>query len=70
MGIMWIYDNQRRIDTLGRKLLYAWNVFLIAAGTFTMVAGTWGAAIAIRNALNTGNVTQYVHISAPGREWR
>ncbi|CAI7619289.1 unnamed protein product [Penicillium bialowiezense] len=50
MGCMWLYDNWR----VGREqpnlkwiFLSAWNVFIIAGGSFLMVAGTYASVVNI-----------------------
>jgi hypothetical protein len=53
MGCMWLYDtwhtNKR---DLRWKLMVCWSVFIIVAGTFLMVAGTYGAIVDIIAAYN------------------
>ncbi|WWC62647.1 uncharacterized protein I303_105244 [Kwoniella dejecticola CBS 10117] len=52
MAGMWLYDNWHR-DAAGRntlwKFLICWNLFVIALGSFLMVAGTYGAVIDIKD---------------------
>ncbi|KAJ5679860.1 amino acid transporter, partial [Penicillium macrosclerotiorum] len=50
MGCMWLYDNwsQGRIDRSSRWIaMVCWSVFVVASGTFLMVAGTYGSVISI-----------------------
>ncbi|KAG8624754.1 hypothetical protein KVT40_007821 [Elsinoe batatas] len=48
MGCMWLYDHWNRpIRDLRWKLMVAWSVFVIASGTFLMVAGTYGSVVGI-----------------------
>ncbi|KAF0329262.1 transmembrane amino acid transporter [Colletotrichum asianum] len=49
MGCMWLYDNWARKEspTLRWRLMVAWSVFVIVAGTFMMIAGTCGAVVGI-----------------------
>ncbi|KAJ9112090.1 hypothetical protein QFC22_006390 [Naganishia vaughanmartiniae] len=52
-SFMWFYDKwaERRTNkSWSYRLVFAWNVFQIIAGTFIMVAGTWGSVIEIRDA--------------------
>ncbi len=57
---MWLHDNlKRRHDdkSLYYKSLVALNVFLIVSGLFIVVTGTWAAAVSIKDAYATGNIT-------------
>jgi hypothetical protein len=59
-GWMWLHDNwrHRRSDrSIKFKLLVLLNAFLIVAGLFIMVTGTWAAAVSIRRSYSTGLVT-------------
>jgi hypothetical protein len=59
-GWMWLHDNWNRRHTdksIKYKLLVALNVFLIVAGLFIMVVGTWAAAVSIKNSYRTGNIS-------------
>lgn len=50
MGCMWLYDNWSRgktSPTLGWRLMVCWSVFVIVAGCFLMVAGTYGSLVGI-----------------------
>ncbi|KAI9367653.1 transmembrane amino acid transporter protein-domain-containing protein [Aspergillus egyptiacus] len=52
MGCMWLYDNWKgRPSGGGRKIRWAlmvgWCVFVIAIGTFCMVAGTYGSVVSV-----------------------
>lgn len=50
MGLMWLYDNwsrDKRERTLRWGLMVAWSVFVVLAGTFLMIAGTYGSIVAI-----------------------
>lgn len=50
MGCMWLYDNWSRgkvSPTLGWRLMVCWSVFVILAGSFLMVAGTYGSLVGI-----------------------
>jgi hypothetical protein len=52
MGCMWLYDNwtPNRAERLWRWwLMVFWSVFVVAAGTFCMVGGTYGAVIGLIN---------------------
>lgn len=52
MGCMWLYDNwsqgkaERSIKWI---LMVCVSVFVIASGTFLMIAGTYGSAVGIAN---------------------
>ncbi|WVR07863.1 hypothetical protein IAU60_004906 [Kwoniella sp. DSM 27419] len=51
-GGMWLYDNwhlRSEKKGLGFRLLCAWNIFIIALGSFLMVAGTYGAVVGIKD---------------------
>lgn len=50
MGCMWLYDNwcDGKINKpLKWKLMVAWCVFVILAGTFLMIGGTYGSIVSI-----------------------
>ncbi|RSL55158.1 hypothetical protein CEP53_007215 [Fusarium sp. AF-6] len=49
MGCMWLYDNwsRRREATLGWYLMVAYSVFVVVAGTFLMIGGTYGSIVGI-----------------------
>ncbi|CAI0643156.1 unnamed protein product [Colletotrichum noveboracense] len=50
MGCMWLYDNwsKGRVEpTLRWRLMVVWSVFVIASGTFLMVAGTYSTILGI-----------------------
>ncbi|KAL3295879.1 transmembrane amino acid transporter [Colletotrichum asianum] len=50
MGCMWLYDNwsKGKVEpTLRWRLMVAWSVFVIASGTFLMVAGTYSTILGI-----------------------
>ncbi|KAK6908126.1 hypothetical protein I204_06100 [Kwoniella mangroviensis CBS 8886] len=52
MAGMWLYDNWEKRTTnktILYKFLLFWNIFMIALGSFLMVAGTYGAVIDIRD---------------------
>ncbi|KAJ4252319.1 hypothetical protein NW762_010916 [Fusarium torreyae] len=49
MGCMWFYDNWRKERNPTWYLRAAWSIFVIASGTFLMVAGTYGSVVAIIN---------------------
>lgn len=53
MGCMWFYDNWssgKKNPTLKWYLQAAWAAFIIVAGCFLMVAGTYGAVMGIIDA--------------------
>jgi hypothetical protein len=59
-GWMWLHDNWRFRKTkksLYFKSLVVLNIFLIVAGLFIMVTGTWAAAVSIKNSYATGNIS-------------
>ncbi|KAL4891390.1 transmembrane amino acid transporter protein-domain-containing protein [Aspergillus ambiguus] len=50
MGCMWLYDNWSRGRTdrsLKWTLMVCWSIFVIVAGMFLMVAGTYGSIVSI-----------------------
>ncbi|PSN72433.1 putative amino acid transporter [Corynespora cassiicola Philippines] len=55
MGCMWLYDNWS--EGLARKsprwmAMVCWSVFVVASGTFLMIAGTYGSIVFIINDYN------------------
>lgn len=47
---MWFYDNwnrNKRPRTITWKFMVCWSAWVIAIGTFLMVAGTYGSILAI-----------------------
>lgn len=59
-GWMWLHDNweRRKVDkSLYYKSLVALNVFLILAGVFIMITGTWSAAVSIRDSYAEGSIS-------------
>jgi hypothetical protein len=53
MGCMWLYDNWHTTKRdLKWKFMVGWSVFIIVAGTFLMIAGTYGAIVDIIKAYN------------------
>lgn len=51
MGAMWLYDNWNRSDRGSAKwtALVSWAIFVIVAGTFLMIAGTYGSVVGLIN---------------------
>ena len=50
MGCMWLYDNWkagREKPTFRWGFLSAWNILIIVAGTFIMIAGTYASVVNI-----------------------
>lgn len=50
MGCMWLYDNWSRgksNPTMRWRLMVCWSMFIVASGTFMMVAGTYGSILGI-----------------------
>jgi amino acid transporter len=51
MGCMWLYDHWKAGEVNGSRLrwhfMVGWSVFVIAIGSFLMVAGTYGSVIGI-----------------------
>lgn len=57
-GAMWLYDNWSRQDRgLTWKLMVGWSIFMIVAGFFLTIGGTYGAIVGIIDALNAGGGT-------------
>ncbi|KAI7555050.1 hypothetical protein KC331_g110 [Hortaea werneckii] len=50
MGCMWLYDNWKEPRNLVWRLKAAFSVFMIVAGTFLMIAGTWASVLSIMDA--------------------
>lgn len=51
MGCMWLYDNWtsgKANKSLRWMLMVCWSVFVVLAGTFLMIAGTYGSVISIK----------------------
>lgn len=60
-GAMWLFDNwgrRHKDDTWQFRAMVAWNVFVIIAGFFLMIAGTYGSIVGILLAASTGDTTQ------------
>jgi hypothetical protein len=57
---MWIWDNWRTParGSLKWKSLVAMNSVFIVIGFFIMVAGTYGAVVAIDNSFAAGNTSR------------
>lgn len=55
MGIMWIYDNWKKPRSLKWRVQAGWAIFMIAAGSFLMVAGTYGAVVDIIDSYSSGS---------------
>ncbi|KAF4447200.1 amino acid transporter [Fusarium austroafricanum] len=49
MGCMWLYDHWKEERTSRWYCMVSWSVFVIMAGTFLMVAGTYGSIVGIIN---------------------
>lgn len=47
MGCMWIYDNWRKARTASWYFWFGWSVFIIVAGWFLTIAGTYGSIVGI-----------------------
>ncbi|PYI29252.1 hypothetical protein BP00DRAFT_375820 [Aspergillus indologenus CBS 114.80] len=54
MGCMWLYDNWRKDRTPRWYLMVAWSGFVIACGTFLMVAGTYSSIVGIIDSSESG----------------
>lgn len=50
MGFMWLYDNWQSPRSLVWRLKAAFSVFMITAGTFLMIAGTYSSVLGIIDA--------------------
>lgn len=53
MGMMWLYDNWSigRVDRSPKWImLVCWSIFVIVAGSYLVVAGTYGSVISIKEA--------------------
>lgn len=60
---MWLHDNWKHRSTnktLYFRALIALNVFLIVAGIFTTITGTWSAVVGIRRSYQTGAISRLV----------
>lgn len=47
MGWMWLHDNWKSDKTAKWTAKVAWAVFVIVAGTFMTIAGTYGSVVRI-----------------------
>lgn len=47
MGCMWIYDNWRKSRTGSWYIWLGWSIFMITAGWFLTIAGTYGSIVGI-----------------------
>lgn len=59
-GWMWLHDNLPRRHTdksFYYRLLVVFNSFLIVAGIFVTISGTWSAVMDIRSSYKTGSIT-------------
>ncbi|WVQ96884.1 hypothetical protein IAU59_003991 [Kwoniella sp. CBS 9459] len=59
-GWMWLHDNWGRRHTdksLYYRALVVLNVFLIVAGIFIMITGTWSAALSIKTSYSAGTIS-------------
>lgn len=57
---MWFYDNfgEWRINqTLRYRLLFAWNTWMLIAGVFVMVVGTWASVLDIKHSYDNDGGT-------------
>ena len=49
MGCMWLYDNWKKPERdLKWMLMACWSCFVVVAGTYLTVAGTYGSVVAIK----------------------
>lgn len=59
MGCMWLYDNWNSGNVtkpLRWKFMVAWSVFVVAAGSFLTVGGTYGSIVNIIDSYSGGSV--------------
>ncbi len=47
MGGMWIYDNWKKSRTSWWYFWAGWSIFIIVAGTFLTIGGTYGSIVSI-----------------------
>jgi amino acid permease len=47
MGCMWLYDNWRKSRTGAWYFWVGWSIFIIVAGWFLTIAGTYGSIVGI-----------------------
>ena len=47
MGCMWLYDNWRKSRTGAWYFWAAWSIFIIIAGWFLTISGTYGSIVGI-----------------------
>jgi len=59
MGCMWLYDNWHRSNRDWRwKGMVAWSIFVIVAGTFLLIGGTYGSIVGIIDSYNKDGGTK------------
>ncbi|KAH8728865.1 transmembrane amino acid transporter protein-domain-containing protein [Phaeosphaeriaceae sp. PMI808] len=49
MGCMWLYDNWRKTKTGSWYFWAGWSIFMITAGSFLTISGTYGSILGIIN---------------------
>lgn len=47
MGCMWLYDNWGKTRDIRWYFMVCWSGFVIVAGSFLMVSGTYGSVVGI-----------------------
>jgi hypothetical protein len=59
MGCMWLYDNWHRSNRDWRwKGMVAWSIFVIVAGTFLLIGGTYGSIVGIMDSYTKNGGTK------------
>jgi hypothetical protein len=59
MGCMWLYDNWHRSNRDWKwKGMVAWSIFVIVAGTFLLIGGTYGSIVGIIDSYNKDGGTK------------
>ncbi|EYE96828.1 uncharacterized protein EURHEDRAFT_514071 [Aspergillus ruber CBS 135680] len=52
MGCMWLYDNWTKEQTTWWYFMVSWSCFVLVAGTFLMISGSYGSVVALIDIFN------------------
>lgn len=58
-GGMWLYDNWHNKRTTTWYLMVAWSIFVIVAGFFLMIGGTYGSVVDIMDSYAVSHTTPW-----------
>ncbi|KAK5940455.1 hypothetical protein PMZ80_006870 [Knufia obscura] len=65
MGAMWLYDNWHRPRNARWYAMASFAVFVILAGFFLMIGGTYGSAVDIKNTKDQGTEIRSTDVAVP-----